>query len=108
MMKAYSIDLREKVVDSVISKGASKSETACRFGVDRSMVKCYVKQLEESGSLAPKKRPSSRPKLDEFATWLLKEDVEARPWVTHRQRSEFLAVFEVLRNRGKNTTLLSP
>ena len=90
-MKAYSIDLRKKIVDSV-RKGISKSETARRFGVDRSTVKRYVKQLDGSGSLAPKKRPGSRPKLDESSMRLLKEDVEARPWATHRQRSEFLAV----------------
>jgi transposase len=76
-MKAYSIDLREKIVDSV-RKGVCKSETARGFGVDRPTAKRYVKQLDESGSLAPKKRPSSRPKLDESAMRLLKEDVEAR------------------------------
>ena len=85
------MDLREKTVDSV-SKGVSKSNTARRFGVDRSTVKHYVKQLDQSGSLAPKKTPGSRPMLDESAMRLRKEDVKARPWATHRQRSEFFAV----------------
>jgi transposase len=88
-MKAYSVDLRTKVVESV-RRGISKSETARRFGIDRSTVKRYVKRLDESGSLGPKRRPGKRPKLDRRAMWLLKEDLEARPWATHKQRGEFL------------------
>ena len=37
-MKPYSLDLREKIVESV-KKGVPKSETARRFGVDRATVK---------------------------------------------------------------------
>ena len=88
-MKPYSIDLRTKIVESVRS-GVSKSETARRFGVNRSTVKRYVKRLEEEGSLVPKKAPGSPPKLTESAKRLLEEDLEARPWATHGQRSEFL------------------
>ncbi len=65
-MKAYSVDLRTKVVESV-RRGISKSETARRFGIDRSTVKRYVKRLDESGSLAPKRRLGKRPKLDQRA-----------------------------------------
>jgi transposase len=88
-MKAYSIDLRTKIVESV-RKGVSKSETARRFGVNRSTLKRYLKRLAEGGSLAPKKRLGKHPKLDEHAMLLLKEDIKARPWATHNQRSEFL------------------
>jgi transposase len=88
-MKAYSIDLRKKIVESV-RKGISKSETARRFDVNRSTVQRYIKQLDEEGSLAPKKRPGSYPKLDESALLVLEKDLESRPWATHRQRSEFL------------------
>ncbi len=73
-----------------IRQGFSKSETARRFGVNRSTVKRYVKRLDEGGSLAPKRRPGKRPKLDQAAMRLLEEDLAARPWATHRQRSEFL------------------
>ena len=91
-MKPYSVDLRTKIVESVRS-GVSKTETARRFGVNRSTVKRYVKQLEEEGSLlVPKKAPGSPPKLNESAMRLLEEDLEARPWATHKQRSEFLFV----------------
>jgi transposase len=84
-MKPYSLDLRIKIVESV-RRGVSKSETAHRFGVNRSTVKRYVKQLDEESSLAPKKAPGSPSKLDESAMRLLEEDIESRPWATHRKR----------------------
>jgi transposase-like protein len=42
-MRAYSIDLRKKMVESV-KKGVPKSETARRFGVDRATAKRYCKR----------------------------------------------------------------
>jgi transposase len=88
-MSAYSLDLREKIVESV-KKGVPKAETARRFGVDRATVKRYCKQLDERGTLEPRKAPGKRPKLDEKARRLLVEDLEQRPWATHSQRAEFL------------------
>jgi transposase len=88
-MSAYSLDLREKIIESV-KKGVPKAETARRFGVDRATVKRYCKQLEERGTLEPRKAPGKRPKLDEKAKKLLVKDLEERPWATHSQRAEFL------------------
>jgi len=88
-MSAYSLDLREKIVESV-KKGVPKAETARRFGVDRATVKRYCKQLDERGTLEPGKAPGRAPKLDEKAKRLLLEDLERRPWATHSQRAEFL------------------
>ena len=88
-MSAYSLDLREKIVESV-KKGVPKAETARRFGVDRATVKRYCKQLDERGTLEPRKAPGKRPKLDEKAKKLLLDDLEERPWATHSQRAEFL------------------
>ena len=88
-MKPYSLDLREKIVESV-KKGVPKAQTARRFGVDRATVKRYCKLLDERGTLEPRRAPGKRPKLDEKATKLLAKDLEERPWATHSQRSEFL------------------
>jgi transposase len=88
-MSAYSLDLREKIVESV-KKGVPKAETARRFGVDRATVKRYCKQLDERGTLEPRKAPGKAPKLDEKARRLLVGDLERRPWATHSQRAEFL------------------
>src|SRR3569833_1928392 len=88
-MKPYSLDLREKIVEAV-KKGVPKAETARRFGVDRATVKRYCKQLDELGTLVPRKAPGKAPKLDEKAMRLLAEDLEERPWATHSRRAEFL------------------
>jgi len=88
-MRAYSLDLREKIVESV-KKGVPKAETARRFGVHRATVKRYCKQLDERGTLEPRKVPGKAPKLDEKARKLLVEDLQRRPWATHSQRAQFL------------------
>jgi transposase len=76
-MRPYSLDLREKIVESV-QKGVPKSETARRFGVDRATVKRYCKQLDERATLEPRKAPGRAPKLDEKATKLLAKDLQQR------------------------------
>jgi transposase len=89
-MKPYSLDLREKKIVESVQKGIPKAETARRFGVHRATVKRYCKQLDERGTLEPRKAPGKRPKLDEKARKLLAKDIEERPWATHSQRAEFL------------------
>ena len=89
-MRAYSMDLRTKIIESV-KKDLSKGETARRFGVHRATVKRYCKRLDERGTLEPDKLPGKRPKLDEKAGKLLVEDLRRRPWATHSQRAEFLS-----------------
>ena len=42
-MKAYSLDLRTKLVQSVRRRGVSISETARWFGVNRSTVERYLR-----------------------------------------------------------------
>src|SRR5215213_984139 len=65
-MNAYSEDLRKKIVEAV-GRGMPKIEAAKTFGVGISSVKRYVAKARQGRSLAPKKRPGSKPKLDEGA-----------------------------------------
>jgi transposase len=88
-MNAYSEDLREKIVEA-LGRGMSKSEAARTFSVSLSSVKRYAKLAEEGRSLAPKKRPGSKPKLDERARKLLEEDLKERPFITLQERCEYL------------------
>ena len=74
-MNAYSQDLREKIVEAVFERGIGKSEAARAFGVGLSSVKRYARAHSEGKSLAPKKRPGSKPKLDGRARRLLAADV---------------------------------
>ena len=60
------------------------------FGVGVFSLKRYVATYREGRSLAPKKSPGSKPKLDEGARRLLEADLEERPAATLPQRREFL------------------
>jgi transposase len=88
-MNAYSEDLRKKIVEA-LRRGTTKSEAARAFGVSRSSVKRYAKLAQEGLSLAPKKRPGSKLKMNEGATKLLEADVQRRPAATLSERREFL------------------
>jgi transposase len=88
-MNAYSEDLRKKIVQA-LRRGMTKTEAARTFGVSRSSVKRYAKLAQEGRSLAPKKRPGSKLKMNESATKLLEADAERRPTATLSERSEFL------------------
>jgi transposase len=88
-MNAYSEDLRNKIVEA-LRRGMTKSEAARTFSVSRSSVKRYAKLVEEGRPLAPKKRPGSKPKLDERARRLLEADAEERPSATLSERGEYL------------------
>lgn len=88
-MNPYSEDLRKKIVQA-LRRGTTKSEAARSFGVSRSSVKRYAKLAQEGRSLAPKKRPGSKPKMDERTRRLLEADLEERPAATLCERREFL------------------
>ncbi len=90
-MNAYSEDLRRKIVEA-LGRGMGKSEAARTFSVSLSSVKRYAIMAEEGRSLAPKKRPGSKPKLSERARKLLEEDLKERPFITLQQRCEYLRV----------------
>lgn len=89
-MNAYSEDLRKKIVEAVEKRGMPKAEAARLFGVGISSVKRYVATAKAGRSLAPKKRPGSKSKMDETAMRLLESDLEERPAATLPQRGEFL------------------
>jgi transposase len=90
-MNVYSEDLREKILEA-LGRGMGKSQAARTFCVSLSSVKRYAKMDEEDRSLAPKKRPGSKPKIDERASKLLEEDIKERPFITVQQRCEYLRV----------------
>ena len=88
-MDAYSLDLRKKIVDAK-QRGMPTSEVAQTFGVGASTVKRYAAVAREGRSLAPKKRPGSKPKLDAVARKLLEANLRERPAATLPQRREYL------------------
>ena len=88
-MEAYSLDLRKRIVDAK-ERGMPTAEVARTFGVGASTVKRYAAAAREGRSLAPKKRPGSKPKLNEAARKLLEADLRQRPAATLPERREFL------------------
>jgi transposase len=74
-MKAYSVDLRQKIVDAVLG-GRPKARVARSFGVGISTVKRYVSKAQKGESLAPKRPPGKKRQLDEAATRLLEHNLE--------------------------------
>ena len=88
-MKAYSKDLRRKIVDAV-ERGMPKAEAARTFGVGISTVKHYATKAQRGESLEPAKAPGKRPKIDEKVRKLLEEDLHERPFVTLQQRCDYV------------------
>jgi len=88
-MKAYSKDLRQKIVDAV-RRGMSKAQAARAFGVGISTVKRYATKAQRGEPLEPAKAPGKRPKMDERVRKLLEKDLEERPFVTLRERCDYV------------------
>ena len=53
MAKAYSMDLRERVVEAVERDGLSRNQAAARFEVAISTAIDWVNRYRETGSVAP-------------------------------------------------------
>src|SRR5690349_11339897 len=74
-MKAYSVDLRRRVVEAV-EAGMSRPEAARVFQVSVATIKRYLKRRRETGSLAPGRSPGRPPEIGPDAYAAL---VAARP-----------------------------
>ena len=101
-MKAYSVDLREKIV-AAVGHGLSKAQAARTFGVGATSVKRYVTLAEQGKSLSPGKAPGKKSKLDESAMKLLEEDLRSRPAVTYKKGADLL--YELLGVRVSKATI---
>jgi transposase len=88
-MKAYSEDLRRKIVNA-IERGMPKAQAARTFGVGISTVKRYATKARRGESLQPGKAPGKRPKMDERVGKLLEEDLKEHPFATLRDRCEYV------------------
>ena len=88
-MKAYSEDLRRKIVDA-LKRGMSKSEAAGLFGVSLSSVKRFARMDRDGVSLAPKKPPGRPPKGTDATRRLLEADLAERPAASAPERRRYL------------------
>jgi len=60
MSRAYSEDLRERVVMAVVKGGMSASAAARHFGIGRSTAIVWVQRFRQEGALSP--APTGRPR----------------------------------------------
>lgn len=80
MARAYSMDLRERVVAAVEREGLSRHEAAARFGVAPSSAIKWVQRFRAPGSVAPGQIGGHRPKTLRG---------EHRDWLLERTRTDF-------------------
>ncbi len=81
-MKAYSIDLRQKIVDAYNNQEGSYRQLAQRFRVSLSFVKRLLKRYKDTGKIEPKphgggQRPKLKPQQLETVRQLVEEDNDA-------------------------------
>jgi len=62
MGRAYSNDLRERVVKAVVKGGLSRNQAAAQFGVAISTAINWVRRFHETGSVEPDQIGGYRPK----------------------------------------------
>jgi transposase len=60
-MKAYSLGLRQKIVDAYAEGNLSQRQLAKQFRVALSFIEKLLKQHRETGHIAPKKRMNQTP-----------------------------------------------
>jgi transposase len=60
-MKAYSLDLRQKIVETYAEGNISQRQLAKQFRVALSFIEKLLKQHRETGSIAPKVRTQQTP-----------------------------------------------
>jgi transposase len=74
MGRAYSVDLRARVVGAVIKGGLSCHQAAAQFGVGISTAILWVQRFRKTGSVEPDKIGGYRPKkiAGRHREWLVK------------------------------------
>lgn len=76
-MKAYSLDLRQKVIDAYNRKEGSQRQLAKRFSVSLSFIQDLLKRYREDGTIAPRAHGGGAPaKLNQKHVALVERLVE--------------------------------
>jgi transposase len=91
-MKAYSSDLRQRVVAAYEKGKSSIAEVAEQFNVGQTFVKKMLRQQREQGSVAPLAHGGGRqPSLSEREHRLLRQQVKERSDISLAELQEHLA-----------------
>ncbi len=88
-MKAYSIDIREKIVAAHIQEKISIRQVAIRFAVSKSLVQKLIKQQQVDGNLKPLQR--GKPQFSH----LTNAELELRELVAENQDATIVELCEL-------------
>ncbi len=83
-MKAYSQDLRQRVLDS-IDAGQTQAQVAERFAVSVATIKRYLKHRRETGNVLPKAIPGRPARKGALLQAYLPAQLEAHPDATRQE-----------------------
>jgi transposase len=86
-MRAYSVDLRQRVV-AAVDAGTPRAEVARTFGVSLATIKRHRKQRREAGHLAPRTSPGRPPGRPADRLPALEAQLAARPDATLAQHCQ--------------------
>lgn len=86
-MKAYSKDLRLKVLDAV-DRGMPRKEVALIFGVSLPSIKRWLKRRRESGDVEPSPRPGPPARKGALLEQWLPNQLENNPDLTLAEHCE--------------------
>jgi transposase len=86
-MKAYSQDLRERILQAV-DEGKTQAEVAHLFKVSESTVKRYVRQRREKGHVRPKPIPGRPPRKRAPLEAQLQAQLEKQPDATLQEHCD--------------------
>ena len=107
-MKAYSQDLRVRVVRAVDLRDRTREQIAERFGVSTAWIKKLLKQRRDTGSIAPQPHGGGRqPTYRGQALERLQRELAAQPDASleelrdrTRVKASIMAVFRALERLG--------
>ncbi len=83
-MRAYSMDLRERIV-AAVGGGLSHRVVAAQFRVSLATVGNYLRLQRATGGLAPRPRPGGQPEIGPAQYPALRAQLEAAPDATLEQ-----------------------
>ena len=100
MPAAYSMDLRLKVLKA-LERGEKKSHVSRTFAISRNTIDLWLKQREQTGSVAPKlhTRRGPAPKIEDLEAF--RDFAKAHGHLTQKQMAEHWPISISNRTIGK-------
>lgn len=95
-MKAYSVDLREKIVTAHLVEKMSIRKVAIRFSVSKSLVQKLVKLQKTEGNLQPKK--TGKPQF----SYLINSEAEVKALVADHPDATLVELCEFFLQKTGN------